>query len=729
MRTRLIIFLCLNMIIVIIWVAYLFCIQILDAHHLNATVEIRQNPSKKLILPNRGNIYDRNNNLLVSSLKLYQLDIDRRTISDYCKRNREFDKDDVCLQISEIISQNSNLTKRQILKKINKKPFNSSVFISQKFSETQLLAIKSEFEKRKLPGLTYTFSSIKRTYPYDALGANFLGMIDEKTQSEHSQNSESIYEVYGKCGVEATYNEELSGTYGWQETVHDANNKRIPLLFLKKKKPRNGNSLILTIDKNLQEILEENLCQGLKDYKAKNAIGIIMDPFSGEILAMSGINKNDRKKFASMLRASSNLPVSFMFEPGSTLKPITALLAIEKKIYKPTDRIDCRNYHLTYESEERVIKDDHKFKYLSFKDIIAHSSNVGISKIVEQIGSEALYERMIALGFGHKTSSNLAGEASGIFRKLKDWQGFSLHSISFGQEISVTTLQLANAYCALANGGKMLQPYIIKKIINEKNKTIFTHERKVLRSISNKRSLDTLKVFLKSVVDYGTATGTKMDFLEIAGKTGTAEKSIRGKQGYTEEKYTSTFAGFFPVKDPQYVIVIVYDEPDYKSYSYYATLSAVPTFRNIVTNMINLPQSEILVSVKEKNKRFITAPNVTGMIHEKAIEFLKKKKIKYQVQELSVDGNVVNQFPKPGTSYPENEFLIVILDNVSVPKEQNEFDYKMPDFTGLTLRKAIALANKKNIKLIVKGNGTIVRQTILPGSKIKFGEICSVTAK
>ncbi len=724
MRSRLIIFLSLNIIIVIIWVAYLFSIQILDAHHLNATVEIRQNPSKKLIIPNRGNIYDRNNNLLVSSLKLYQLDIDRRTISNYCKRNREFDKDDICQQISEIISQNTNLTKRQILKKINKKPFNNSVFISQKISETQMLAIKSEFAKKKLPGLTYTFSSIKRTYPYDALGANFLGMIDEPPQK-----SESIYEVYGKCGLEATYDKELCGVYGWQETVHDANNKRIPLLFLKEKNPRNGNSLILTIDKNLQEILEENLQQGLKEYKAKNAIGIIMDPFSGEILAMSGINKNDQKKSASMLRASSNLPVSFMFEPGSTLKPITALLAIEKKIYKPSDRIDCRNYHLTYKSEERVIKDDHKFKYLSFKDIIAYSSNVGISKIVEQIGSETLYERMIALGFGHKTSSNLAGEASGIFRKLKDWQGFSLHSISFGQEISVTTLQLANAYCALANGGKVIQPYIIKKIINEKNKIIFTHERKVLRSVSNKRSLDTLKVFLKGVVDYGTATGTKMDFLEIAGKTGTAEKSIRGKKGYTEEKYTSTFAGFFPVKDPQYVIVIVYDEPDYKSYSYYATLSAVPTFRNIVTNMINLPQSEILVSVKEKNKRFITAPNVIGMNREKAIEFLNKKKIKYQIQELSTDGDVVNQFPKPGTSYPENEFLIVILDNVSVTKEQNEFDYKMPDFTGLTLRKAIALANKNNIKIIVKGNGTIVRQTIKPGSKIKFGEICSVTAK
>ncbi|MBL7149729.1 MAG: PASTA domain-containing protein, partial [Candidatus Cloacimonetes bacterium] len=235
--------------------------------------------------------------------------------------------------------------------------------------------------------------------------------------------------------------------------------------------------------------------------------------------------------------------------------------------------------------------------------------------------------------------------------------------------------------------------------------------------------------FLKGVVDYGTATGTRMDFLEIAGKTGTAEKSIRGKQGYAEEKYTSIFAGFFPVKEPQYVIVIVYDEPDYESYSYYATLSAVPTFRNIVTNMINLPQSDILVSEKEKNKRFITAPDVTGMTREKAIELLNKKKIKYQVQELSTDGNVVNQFPKPGTSYPENEFLIVILDNVSIPKEQNELDYKMPDFTGLTLRKAIALANKKNIKLIIKGNGTIVRQMIQPGSKIKFGEICSVTAK
>ena len=729
MKSRLTIFIAINSIVIVIWVIYLFSIQILNAHDLKETIYIRQNPSKKIIIPYRGNIYDRHGNLLVSSIKYYQIDLDRNSIINYCKRNPEIKIREIYAKISNVISENSSLMKEQVSEKLNKKPVYSNIFISENISETQLLKIKNEFEKEKIPGLVHTFSKIRRFYPYDKLGANFLGMIEEIKDESLNSNKEMIYKVYGKNGIEATFNEELSGKFGWKETIYDANNKRVPLLFLKEKNPQNGNSLILTIDKNLQEILEENLQNGLKDYKAKNAIGIIMQPSTGEVLAMAGISKDNTNKSASMLRASVNLPVSFMFEPGSTLKPVTALLAIENNIYKPSDKIDCRNYKITYESEERTIRDDHKYKFLSFKDIIAYSSNVGISKIVEEIGSKVLYERMIASGFGHKTGSNIAGEALGILRKPKDWQGFSLHSISFGQEISVTALQLANAYCAFANGGKVMQPYILKKVKNEEGKIIKTFDPKVLRKISDKRSIDTLKVFLKGVVDYGTATGTKMSFLEIAGKTGTAEKSIRGKQGYAEEKYTSIFVGFFPVDEPQYVIVIVYDEADYKSFSYYATLSAVPTFKDIVINIINLPNSNTIANVKEKNKEYISAPNIIGMTKEKALNVLNKKKINFELKELKGNGIVVNQFPKPNTSFDKNEYLIVILDKEEHFQEENAFDYKMPNFIGLTLRKAIAKANKKNIKLVVKGNGIIYSQSIPSESKIKFGEICKVTAK
>ena len=723
MKFRFAIFIILNIIFIFIWISYLFAIQILDPHNFKKTIELRRNPSKQIIVSERGSIFDRNHELLVGSTRLYQIDLDRNAIIKYCKRNENKQTSDVYRKISKIISEHTTLSQNSILQKLNKNSTSSSIFISDDISETKLTKIKSDLKEEKIPGLVANFCEIRRTYPKNQLAARLLGMIQKK---EEKDNRNSIFDLEGVCGLEATFDDELSGKFGWQEIINDANNKRIPLLYLKKREVENGNSLILTLDSNFQEILEENLKTGLEKYKAKNAIGIIMVPKTGEIIAMTGISENDSDKDDSHLRALANFPVSFMFEPGSTLKPITALLAIENNIYNSDDEIDCREYHI--EGEDRIIKDSHEHESLSFKDIIAYSSNVGISKIVEQIGSEALYDRMIELGFGRKTGSNLAGESSGIFRKLKDWQGYSLHSISFGQEISVTALQLANAYCAFANDGKIMQPYIIKEIRDENNKIVKTFRPKLLRTVSNKKSLDTLKIFLKSVVDYGSATATKLDYLTIAGKTGTGEKILYGEKSYSEEKYTSVFAGFFPVENPKYVIVVIFDEPEYENYSYYASVSAVPTFKNIVQNIINLPQCDLIIELKEKDKEFVQMPNLIGLTKEKAVEILRKKNLLYNLIENDKNGFVKNQYPKPKVSFDKTEVVIVILDKEKQENQNNKLDFKMPNLIGLTLREALAEANRKKIKLVINGKGIISSQSISEGSKIRFGEKCIITA-
>ncbi len=726
MNVRIKYFVAINIIIVLIFIGYLFSIQILDAHHLKSTVQIRQNPSKEILIPERGNIYDREGELLVSSVKYYQLDIDRRVIINDCKNKSEITSKEVFKKIARIISDNSGADYNFLLKKLNKKPQDSSIYLTNNISENKLHIIKQNFAEENIKGLVASFTNIKRSYTHDKLGSNFLGIIDNKSK-ESSGNS--IYTTSGKNGIEATYNKQLAGEVGWRETIYDANNRMIPFLFLKEKAAQPGHSIYLTIDKDIQEILEERLIIGLKEYKAKNAIGIVMEPNTGEILAMAGLNKNHKRRSAKQLRSVTNIAASFMFEPGSTLKPITALLALEKKVYKPSDIIDCTDYHLEYGKEERVIKDDHKYKTLSFKNIIAYSSNVGISKIVEKIGSKALYERMIAMGFGHKTGSNISGEAKGILRKPKDWQGFSLHSISFGQEISVTALQLANAYCSFANGGKIMQPYLIKEIRDKDDNTIETFKPEKLRTISNKKSLDTLKVFLKSVVDYGTATGTKLEHITIAGKTGTSEKAISGRIGYEKEKYTSIFAGFFPVKKPQYVMVIVYDEADYKSYDYYASLSAVPTFRDVVKKIVNLPDTDIIANVKEDNKNFIFAPNVTGLQIERAKKLLKEKGINFTVVGKSGDKIIMDQYPKPNTSFDRTEKIILNLDKKQDVDQVNGTSNTMPDLIGLSLRKAIAKSNRRNVKLVIRGNGIVSAQSIKPGSNLEDDVVCTVTAK
>jgi membrane peptidoglycan carboxypeptidase len=414
-----------------------------------------------------------------------------------------------------------------------------------------------------------------------------------------------------------------------------------------------------------------------------------------------------------------------MFEPGSVMKPITALLALENNIYKMDSRIDCRNYYL----DNRVIKDSHEYSFLSFKDVIVYSSNVGISRVVEKIGSKMLYDRYIALGFGHKTGSNLAGESSGIFRKLKDWQGFSLHSISFGQEMSVTAIQLAVAYSALANGGYVMKPLIHKEIIDESGKTVSVNKPQQIRQISDPKSLQQLKEMLKSTVDYGTAVGTKFEQLTVAGKTGTGEKSKVGGGGYSKEKYTSVFAGFFPVESPRYVMIIVYDEANFSNYFYYASQSAVPTFRDIIRNMMNLPNSDLLVTNSEREQDFVEMPNVIGSTLKEMIDILNKNEIAYTVINNSKQETVHDQYPKPKVRFDKKQSAIIVFDKEEKQNMHTESQFLMPNLVGLTAKRAQEKAHRNSIKLIVKGNGIIVSQSIPKDNKIQYGEKCYVIAQ
>lgn len=721
MKTRLRIFVILNSLILITWIIYLFTLQLLDPHDFRETIAIRQNPSKKLLIPNRGNIYDRNGQLLVSSIKYYQLDLDMRLIRKYAEQDPDTDFKLICDEIATIISEHAPEKRDIILRKLLN--YTSSVQLSDEVTESQLIKIKRKFKENSYPGLVTNFSYIKRSYPKAKLAASLLGMVKDNKESLEVSPQNSFYQLKGLSGLEATYDSYLAGKFGWQETINDANNKRIPFLFLKEKPPENGYSLTLTLDSNIQEILEENLKKGLKEYSARHAIGVIMDPLSGEVLAMSGIAAEQMNRSASYLRAMKNLATGFLFEPGSTLKPITALLALEHGIYQPDDVIECKNYHIA----NRIIRDSHEHSHLNFRDIIAYSSNVGISKIVEKVGPEKLYDRMIALGFGQKTGSNLAGEETGIFRKLQDWQGYSLHSISFGQEIAVTALQLAKAYACFANGGNVMQPYFIKEIKDETGHILKTFEPKRIRRISDKSSLDTLKVFLRNVVDYGTATLTKLDYIDVAGKTGTAEKIIKGETEYSKDKYTSIFTGFFPYDDPRYVMVILFDEPDYKYH--FASLSAVPIFKNVVVSMLNRPDNHLITELKEEKVEFAMMPDLIGKNQKEVKEILEKEEIKYNLISSSEEALVVSQFPQPEVEFDRSEKVIVILDKEEPPNDEEVLAYVMPDLTGLTVRKALSTTVRRNIKLAVKGAGVIVSQSIPPGSKTDYGEKCIVVAK
>ncbi|MCK9329960.1 MAG: penicillin-binding transpeptidase domain-containing protein [Candidatus Cloacimonetes bacterium] len=710
--------------IAMLWLVYLFIIQIYDPFNLAKYTRLRYNAHKELIIPNRGNIYDENGALIVSSMKYYQIDIDKQLIAKIAEK-RNLDDNFFYNRIADIISENSDMNKTEVLGRLKHSRANS-VMISNQLNETQIIEIKKQLETEHLDVLTIAFSSMKRVYTKGRLAARLLGVVTD-VQDESNLKNRYTYRMEGLSGIESTYDEFLKGEAGWREAVYDAKQDRVTYPNLLEKPVVDGASVYLTINSEIQQILENNLNKGLKRYSARNAIGVIMNPQNGDVLAMAGINKDDYKFDDNTIRSFQNMPLQFIYEPGSTIKPFVSLYALEHNLVKPTDIFNCKP--IVYSNNLRTIKDSHDLGIISFKDVIVHSSNIGIALVAEKIGEENLYNHYVNFGFGHKTGVVLFDESSGIFRKPSEWSSFTLHSVSFGQEIAINTLQLANAYCVLANGGELLRPNIVKKIVDNSGHILAESKKQVIRKLSNPEDIKLNNSFLLDVVERGTGLGTKFEKIKIAGKTGTSEKSIG--TGYSKDHYISSFVGFFPYENPQYVMVIVYDEPEYKYR--FGSSSAVPTFRSVTEDILALPDCNVIPDLKMNEQEIVTMPNLIGLKISDAKKILKKNSIDYQIYNDKEDSFVVRQFPNEDVKFgKKNKVTIVCSKDITDFNNNRQAVIQtslMPNLYGMPLRKAILISKALKIDLLIEGNGHIVKQSIQPGNPVKYQQICKVVAQ
>ncbi len=683
---------------------------------------MRYTPQKEILVPRRGSILDAKGNLLVSSISYYQIDIDRATVASWAKGKKiPYEKAlDMC---ATMITTQTALSKEEVLKKLTYGKKLTSIQISNKISEVELDRLIKDFQAKDMPGLIYSFASMKRIYSKDILAARVLGSVCEVSNGyDPATNSKSLYKLSGVCGIESTYDKYLSGNYGWKEVVLDANHQPVPYPNLHSKKPENGMNLWLTIDSQIQEIVENALYEGIEQYGAKNGGAIVMDPNTGKILAMAGVSGEDKTEDPNLVRVKSNIAVSFMFEPGSTMKPLTILPAIEHKLIKPTEKIQCGRYQVG----RRVISDTHQYGELTPREIITKSSNVGIAKIAERIGSTRLYEKFIALGFGQKTALNMTGESSGMFAKLQNWDGYTLHSVAFGQAISTTALQLATAYSAIANGGKLMKPIIVESIRDDEGRIVEQYEPSVLRTVSTPAVTDTIKSYLQGVVDSGTARHIKMDYIQVGGKTGTAQKNIAGTRGYSEGKYSSVFVGMFPIEKPQMVVVVFYDEP--APGFHFGSTSSAPTFKKIVENILFMPDCQILPYNERLMQTTLTMPNLIGMHLFQAESSLNRYGFQYKVEGPDSASVVINQFPKPGVTVdPHYPITLKIGPNADKKAPMHETG-TMPNLVGLTLREALKQASVQGLAVNIQGSGIVRSQSVLPGSRILKGSKCYLEA-
>jgi cell division protein FtsI/penicillin-binding protein 2 len=505
----------------------------------------------------RGRIYDRNGLLLAFDVKATSIALD----------NYHMTKPEL---LQRLLERHLGLSAEQAEKLIYRPSY--FTWIARKVDPNIAGEIKREAASLGIRGLIL-IPEWKRVYPQGELASNVIGFAGLDNQ--------------GLEGVELAFDELLRGTPRRSEVVLGADGTRLEERIVEPGSP--GADIHLTIDAHIQLIAERAIREGVQRSRAKGGFAAVLDPKTGEILALAQDKTYDLNEFErSSPKERLNLAVAYAFEPGSAFKPFAMLAALEAGVVGLNERIN---------GDQPVIIAGHRFhnaEQISYgpvtpQEIIAKSINTGMIRIALRLGEERLYTFLKGLGFGEETGMGLPGEVGGLLRPLEEWSKLEIGAIPIGQGISVTGIQLASRYAALANGGSILKPKIIYKVDPPADRDLepgLSGESGVTGPIASRANLEALREMMVRVVsEEGTGILARIEGFEVAGKSGTGQKALPGL-GYVKGKYTSVFVGFFPAYKPQYLILVVLDEVGTRYF--YGGQTAAPIFKEIVEGIIAL---------------------------------------------------------------------------------------------------------------------------------------------
>lgn len=498
--------------------------------------------------PRRGAIYDRDNkplavNIAVDSLYACPLGMSAK------------DRENAVKQISPIV----NINRESLREKLSRKKY--FVWIARKIDPEQAQKIKN----LKLKGIGFIRES-KRCYPNSYLASHVLGFAGLDNN--------------GLEGLELYYDRPLKGKPGWALFLRDARQKKLDL-WGKMIPPKDGLDLVLTIDEVIQYIAERELDNAFKAYHAKGASIIVLNPHTGEVLALANRPTFDLNQYQTAGKESRrDRAITDVFEPGSVFKIVTASSALEEKKVVEEDRIFCENG--AYKISSHILHDHTAHGWLTFREVVEQSSNIGTCKVAQMLGNDVLYKYIKLFGFGNKSGIDLPGEVSGVAYPPSKWSKVSIANIPMGQGVSVTALQLASEISIIANGGQLMKPFVVRQIRDEYGETIKEFTPVVINKVMSPDTASRIKKILVGVIEEGTGKLAKVIDFSAAGKTGTAQK-IEPNGAYSHDKFIASFIGFAPAEDPLIAVAICLDEP--RPY-YYGGVVAAPVFKNVANDVL-----------------------------------------------------------------------------------------------------------------------------------------------
>lgn len=664
----------------------------------------------------RGDILDRNGSVLVSSANVYRIDFDLDSVRNHIKE-KKITMNDIAVEISNV----TGVEVEEVLKALNKKNSDGSDASYSPLVRGVTKAVADSADDLGIYGLIVS-RDVKRYYPNENFLASALGGI----------NSEGT----GLTGIELQYDDYLAGIAGMKIGAYDSWGNRLPFDTYKFTPPIDGSDIISTVDENLQYIAEKVAQKGLEEHNAKGVHVLIMDPNNGEILAM--VNKpdydpndpysgyeifdgeTDNDKIQNMWR---NWLVSDTFEPGSTFKTVTMVAALEEGLVSDNETFTCNGGVKFGNTTVHCWKrDGHGTQTLG--EVLKNSCNVGMMEIGERLGIDKLNEYIYKLGFGKTTGIDLPGEASGIVKSSDTVSAIDLATISFGQTNTVTTLQLMAAFNAIANGGDLIQPHIVKEISHEDesgNRVIDeTIKPTTKKDVLSDSSTALLRSYLERTVTKDGPDGSFVQGYNVGGKTGTAQKVDPATGTYSTDKHISSMVALAPVENPKITVFIAVYEPS--NGSYYGGEVAAPLMKELFEEVFKYMDSPL---AKERFSIYknVIIPDVRGKSIEEAKEILKENDL-----EAEVKGNgktIVSMDSYPGSTVKEGTTIsITAKDNGQVGKE-----IIMPELKGSTKEFAASILDNLGLEYEFEGEGIVYSQSITSGNKIVKGTKVTITLK